>query len=475
LAEIDGLSQAELKEEQARLEEQIEAAGSPKEADERIKLEKNILLAGYCWERRARWDPGAFDEAVKYYGRLTRHGGAGCGRPKGEAYSTTASIYSSVADMRIVQISEFSFHANVETADDPNATAVERQDARAIAEQQKKSAVGALERASNYPVVLAPDSGAVRGPLVLLRDPPVGSLDINEWRQVDIRHEAYKRLDTYNREKPLYKIFQTMVRVCGGEGRDSSFILAIILIAVLAKLITTPLSAAQYRSIHAMQQVQPELKKLQEKYKDDKQKLAKEQMELFRKHGVNPAASCLPMLIQMPILIGVYYGIRSFVYNFENVSFLYIDNLANPDVVAISGMTWPGPLLLLYGVSMYASQKLIATPAATPEQQQQQKLMAIMMPVLLVVILKALPAAFILYWFLQNILMTGHQYLITRPQRLAAAGPAPASPPRGGRPAGESPADGAGASGSPAGKPPPEAMEKLSQGSRRRKKKKRRR
>ncbi len=210
-----------------------------------------------------------------------------------------------------------------------------------------------------------------------------------------------------------------------------------------------------------MQAVQPELKKLQEKYKGDKQKLAKEQMELFKRHGVNPAASCLPMLIQMPILIGVYYGIRSFVFRFENVSFLYIESLANPDVVRIGETLWPGPLLLLYGVSMYFSQKLISTPAATPEQQQQQKLMAFMMPVLLVLILKALPAAFILYWFLQNILMTGHQYLITRPQRLAMAGAGGGGEPR--APAPSAPG------------PPTEAIDRLSRGTRRRKKKKKQR
>jgi YidC/Oxa1 family membrane protein insertase len=303
--------------------------------------------------------------------------------------------------------------------------------------------------------------------LALARIPTFGEAATVYWEAIDVRYEAYERLDAYNREKTLYKSFELVVRLCGGEDRDSSFILAIILIAILAKVITTPLSAAQFRSMQAMQAVQPEVKKLQEKYKGDKQQLARAQMELFKKHGVNPAASCLPMLIQMPILIGVYYGIRSFVFRFEGVSFLYISNLANPDVIAIAGKLWPGPLLLLYGVSMYLSQKLIATPAATPEQQQQQKLMAFMMPVLLVVILKSLPAAFILYWFLQNILMTGHQYLIARPGRIAAAAAGAGGKPPPPAPPGETP---------PGAGPPPEAIEKLSpRGTRRSKKKKKRR
>jgi membrane protein insertase Oxa1/YidC/SpoIIIJ len=106
---------------------------------------------------------------------------------------------------------------------------------------------------------------------------------------------------------------------------------------------------------------------------------------------------------------------------------------------------------------MYFSQKLIATPAATREQEQQQKMMAYMMPVMFVLILKSLPAAFILYWFLQNMLMTGHQYLMMRSPLVKAAASAAAPSPGLERP-------------KPAG-PPPEAIEKLSQGTQRSKKK----
>jgi len=455
LEAVDRLSHSQLVEYQGRLEDEIEQAGTPKEAAPRKELEKNLLLLGYCWERRADTDPGAFDEAVTYYGRITGRGGPGCGRSSSDQYSTGASIYSSVADMRIAQIAEYRARQAELKADDTTAVAAERQDALEIAAEQHKRARATLERAANYPVQSDPATGEIRGPLVLVREPPAGSLPLDRWNQIDIRHEAYKRLDKYYNDSLSYRIFEFLVRICGGEHRQASYLLAILLIAVLAKLITTPLSAAQFRSMQAMQAVQPEIKKIQEKFKDDKQQLARAQMELFKQHNINPAASCLPMLIQMPILIWVYYGIRHFVFRFENVGFLYLDSLSNPDVLPIHGTLLPGPLLLLYGVSMYLSQKLIATPAATPEQQQQQKLMTYMMPVLLVVILKALPAAFILYWFLQNLLMTGHQYLIMRSRRLAtaAAAPGPETPPP------------------PAAAPPPEAIEKLSRGTRRRKKK----
>jgi len=276
------------------------------------------------------------------------------------------------------------------------------------------------------------------------------------WRLVDLRHEGYMRLDVYRREKTLYRTFEFLVKLCGGPDKKYSYVLIIPLLALLAKLLTTPLSASQFRSMRAMQALQPELKKLQQKYKDDKAQMARAQMELFKTHKVSPASSCLPLLIQMPLLLGVYYGIRDFIFRFEGVPFLYIKSLADPDVIPIGGMLWPGPLLLLYGVSMYFSQKLISTPAATPEQQQQQKLMSYLFPFMFVILLKSLPAAFILYWFLQNILMTGHQYLLLRPQRQAALPPTPGPPPAPG--------------------PPPEALPHAPQaGQSQRKKKKKRR
>jgi YidC/Oxa1 family membrane protein insertase len=428
--EIDRLGAAALDERLTALRREVDDLSGTKDRARQAELARKRLLVGYHFERRGDF----FPDAAGHYEQAAR----------GE--------YASVALFRTAQMAEYAAALAEADSQDLSLSSEERQRAVEIRDQRRDQAKKALDRASNYPVDTR----------VTMRDPGVGSIVPGTWHLVDIRHEAYKRLDAYNRTKPLYRGFEFIVQLCGGEERNSSYILAIILIAVLAKLITTPLSAAQFRSMQAMQAVQPEVKKLQEKYKDDKQKLAKEQMELFRKHGVNPAASCLPMLIQMPILIGVYYGIRSFVFRFEGISFLYIEDLASPDVLRIGETLWPGPLLLLYGVSMFFSQKLIATPAATPEQQQQQKMMAIVMPVMLVLILKALPAAFILYWFLQNILMTGHQYLIGRPGRLAAAAAGAGAPSPGPTP--EPPAAG----------PPPEAMEKLSQGPRRRKKKRRR-
>ena len=427
LEEIDRLStEAELRNRVDSHKQGLAPIADSKDAKLRSEAAQHRLLIGYCWERL-----GQFDEAADWYTQVQR------------------SEYQSVADMRIVQIAE---HVAAEQ--------------RSASESQawNEAALKALERCSHFRVVLDPETGQLRGPYVLMREPAVGTQLPGYWLvDRDILLESRQRLDVHYRDRLIYRVFDFLVTTCSFAGKNASYVLAILVLAVLAKLITTPLSAAQFRSMQAMQRVQPELKKLQEKYKGDKQQMAKAQMDLFKEHKVNPLSSCLPMLIQMPILIWVYYGIRYFVYRFEGVHFLYIQSLGNPDVIALASRILPGPLLLLYGVSMYFSQRLIATPAATPEQQQQQKLMAYMMPVMLVIILKDLPAAFILYWFLQNILMTGHQYLIMRSQRpLASAGAGAATaasrpPPK--------PSESAG--------PPKEAMDRITQGTRRRKKKKR--
>lgn len=422
--EFDRLSPEEVETRLQSLQQEIAGLEKTKDRSLRAELNRKKLLIAYCWERR-----GAFTDAERVYSEVA------------------GTEYGSIAWFRIGQISEYVIEDAKRRAENPAATAEQRLEAQEIATLQQKRAISAFERAANFPL----------NTRVLLRKPAVASLQPSRWEVVDIRHFSYERLDHYYRDRLSYRVFEFLVKVSGGPDKNFSYVLAIILIAVLAKLITTPFSAAQFRSMQAMQRLQPQIKKLQEKYKDDKQQLARAQMDLFKEAKISPFQSCLPMVIQMPILIWVYYGIRHFVFRFEGVPFLYLNNLANPDVIAIGATLFPGPLLLLYGVSMYFSQKLITTPAATPEQEQQQKLMAYMMPVLLVLILKGLPAAFILYWFLQNILMTGHQYLIMRGQKALAPEPAPAGPTP--RPVG----------------PPPEAIDKLSQGTRRPKQKKKRR
>ncbi len=103
---------------------------------------------------------------------------------------------------------------------------------------------------------------------------------------------------------PFITILLFLYQILGGN-----VVLAIVVFTILIRLVTYPLTIKQQRSTKAMQELQPELKKLQEKYKNDRERLAQEQWELYRKHGVNPLAGCLPLLIQLPIMLALYQAI----------------------------------------------------------------------------------------------------------------------------------------------------------------------
>jgi YidC/Oxa1 family membrane protein insertase len=288
--------------------------------------------------------------------------------------------------------------------------------------QDRKAAIGAYNRAAMAQpgvkvwVRVGPESArrrlaeGIEWPSVLA-SAPTGHLVATEAARA-----AQMRLDMLQRGDWRYKAIGTVVRLLGGN-RRYSYALALLLIAVLVKLVTWPLTSSSFRSIRAMQSLQPLIKELQEKYKGDRQALAAEQMRLFKKHKINPLGGCLPMLIQMPILIGVYQGIRFYQYQLYNAKFLWINNLALPDI----------PLLILYAASLYVSQKLTMMPQADPQQQQMQNTMTIMMPLMLTVMFASLPAAFILYWFFYNILITAHQYYLMR-QPAPALAPAKDQP-----------------------------------------------
>lgn len=418
--EIDRMDEAALTTNYQTLTGEIAARAGAKDEATRTDVARMNLLLGYTWERLKPSQQGALAEAIKAYTQAAPTG-----------YGTIAYIRLAVLHTYQQQQSQTE---GVET----------------VAKLERKAALQAWERAAAFP----PDAET------LIRTPALGFEKIQSWSVEAVRPYALARADQYYRSNILYKFFNGLVRISGGAQRNASYILAIVFIAVLAKLITTPFSVAQFRSMREMQKIQPELKKLQEKYKGgDQREFAKAQMQLFRDHNVNPMSSCLPMIVQTGILIYVYFGIRHFLYRFWGVHFLYLANLANPDVMpGLAG--FPGPLLLLYAVSMFFTQKLISMPAATPEQAQQQRMMSIMMPVFLLFVMKPLPAAFILYWLLQNILMTGHQWLIMRPHRAAmAAGGGTTQPAR----------------KKPPSSPPPEAIQRLSQGTKSPGKKRKRR
>ncbi|MCS6843759.1 MAG: YidC/Oxa1 family membrane protein insertase [Caldilineales bacterium] len=201
--------------------------------------------------------------------------------------------------------------------------------------------------------------------------------------------------------------------------------LSIILVTILLKLLLYPLTKKQLDSMRKMQELQPQMKEIQEKYGKDREKLAQKQMELYREAGVNPAMGCLPILLQMPILFAFYFALLALGPKLQE-PFLWIPNLAFPEYFA--GMSWLTPLTLshllspqvlpylwlpiLYVVSQIALQRMsqAANPTALPGSTNT---MMMLMPLMFGYITLLVPSGLTLYWVTSNILQIIQQGLTT--------------------------------------------------------------
>ena len=219
---------------------------------------------------------------------------------------------------------------------------------------------------------------------------------------------------------------------------------AIILLTILIRLILYPLMQKQMVSMREMQKIQPLMKGVQEKYKNDKERLNKELMALYKEHKVNPMSGCLPLLIQMPILILLFQTLRVFEYldpvtNNIAGGFLWIAKYYNVieggETIAraglalserlitlpgdgIFGLQYVGILPFLVAGSMYIQQKM-TSPGGTAGKDggssaQTQKMMTIMMPLMIGFMSFTLPSGLTLYWFTSTLLGIGQQYLINK-------------------------------------------------------------
>lgn len=206
--------------------------------------------------------------------------------------------------------------------------------------------------------------------------------------------------------------------------------LAIIIFTILVKLALYPLTRAQTKSMKEMQHVQPMIKQLQEKYKDNQQLMQQKVMEVYKEHKINPAAGCLPILIQMPILIGLFNVLREPVkyvfksqaaYDAINTSFMWITDLAKPDVVLLGGFEMPWILPILAALTTYfASAMMNAKTPKTDKKdptQMTQMMMLYMLPLMILWWGKTFPAGLTLYWVVSNVFQIAQQYIIMRPEK----------------------------------------------------------
>ncbi len=175
---------------------------------------------------------------------------------------------------------------------------------------------------------------------------------------------------------------------------------AIVILTVIIKLVTWPLTAAQQRTAQKMTQFKGPMEEIREKYKNDSEKLNKEMMKLYTEHKINPFAGCLPIFIQIPVFFGLYTAFQTTV-ELRLESFLWIHDLSAPDTLFHIGSFGFNLLPILMGVTMWLSMRMTPTPSADNTQKTIMYTMALLFPV----ICYSLPAALSLYMTLQNLLV----------------------------------------------------------------------
>jgi YidC/Oxa1 family membrane protein insertase len=213
----------------------------------------------------------------------------------------------------------------------------------------------------------------------------------------------------------LLKLFHTVTRNYGVD---------IILLTILIKLLFIPLTNRSMKSMRDMQRLQPQMAKLREKYKDDREQLNKEMIELYRRHRVNPLGGCLPMLLQFPVFIGLYQALSQAI-ELRHAKFAFWVH----DLSAHECYPWPGQgtvtgcndfavlgipipiLVLLMGGSMILQQYLSPSTGMDPAQQ---RMMMILMPVMFTVMFINFPSGLVLYWLVNNLLTIGQQWWSNR-------------------------------------------------------------
>lgn len=209
-------------------------------------------------------------------------------------------------------------------------------------------------------------------------------------------------------EEPLTNVLEWLHGSIG-----LSWAWAIVVLVVMVRIVLVPLTIKQVRSMQKLQQYAPELKAIQEKYKSDKQRQQEEIMKFYKENKVNPAASCLPIVFQIPIFISLFYVLKDFereVFpNYPDSSLGFLNDLV-PNITANVNDHWSGWLLLaIYVASQMTSFLLMSTAV----QSKAQKILFLVLPLVFIPFIINFPVGLMIYWVTTNLWTTG-QGIVTR-------------------------------------------------------------
>ena len=215
---------------------------------------------------------------------------------------------------------------------------------------------------------------------------------------------------------PMGQLMNWLVQIVGDYGY------AIIAFTIITKLLLLPINIKQTHSTKRMNDIQPKMKAIQEKYKNDKEKLNEKLMELYKEEKYNPASGCLPALIQLPIVIALFNVLRDPVkyvfgseqaYNVIQKGFWWMTNIGLAETKAtllmIGGFGIP-LLAIISGVTTYIQMKMVSPNTKDPTQSSMIK----MMPIMFAYITYTVPAGLAIYWIVGNLFTIAQQYIMLR-------------------------------------------------------------
>jgi len=194
----------------------------------------------------------------------------------------------------------------------------------------------------------------------------------------------------------------------------------IIIISILTKVLFYRLTHKSFKSMKDMQRLQPKIKEIQEKYKDNRNKLNEETMKAYKEAGVNPLGGCLPLLLQMPVFIALFNVLRNTI-ELRGAPFVgWISDLSQPDTLFGFGVKLPflgsdfHLLPILMGVAMYVQSKTTGSPTGDATGAAQTQMMSTMMPIVFTVLFYGMPSGLVLYWLVNNIFSIAQQWIVHR-------------------------------------------------------------
>ena len=179
-----------------------------------------------------------------------------------------------------------------------------------------------------------------------------------------------------------------------------SYGIAIIILTIVIKVLLLPFALKQIKSMKGMQEIQPKVAALQKKYKNDRAKLSIEMQKLYREHNISPLAGCLPLLIQMPFLVSIFYALQGFQYDPAHASFLWLSSLASKDPTYV--------LPILSAVSTWA----LSAQTAPKNAEGAQKMMTYFMPLFIGYISINFPSGLVIYWVVSNLFQLVQQTIV---------------------------------------------------------------